>query len=57
VVFVVDDLVSWLVGRLADAGYQKVSTRLRGSEQDRALKQAVMGAVQACRVPELVRST
>lgn len=45
--FVVDDLVSWLVGRLADAGYQKVSTRLRGSEQDRALKQAVMGAVQA----------
>ena len=46
-VFVVDDLVSWLVGRLADAGYQKVSTRLRGSEKDRALKQAVMGAVQA----------
>jgi hypothetical protein len=47
VVFVVDDLVSWLVGRLADAGYQKVSTRLLGSEQDRALKQAVRGAVQA----------
>jgi hypothetical protein len=47
VVFVVDDLVSWLTGRLADAGYQKVSTRLFGSPQDRALKQAVLVAVQA----------
>ena len=44
---VVDDLVGWLVGRLADAGYQKVSTRLRGSEQDRVLSQAVAVAVQA----------
>jgi Tetratricopeptide repeat len=47
VVFVADDLVSWLVGRLADAGYKKLSTALRGSEQDRALKQAATAAVQA----------
>src|SRR5580704_15320597 len=47
VVLVVDDLVGWLVGRLADAGYQKVSRRLWGSEQDRALKEAVTVAVQA----------
>jgi hypothetical protein len=46
-VLVVDDLVGWLVGRLADAGYKKVSTRLRGGEQDRALRQAVTVAVQA----------
>ena len=45
-VFVVDDLVSWLVGRIADVGYNKVSTRLRGSEQDRALRQAITAAVQ-----------
>ena len=46
-VFVVDDLVGWLIGRLADAGYQKLSTLLRGSDQDRALKAAVTAAVQA----------
>ena len=45
--FVVDDLVGWLVGRLADAGYQKLTTLLRGSDQARALKQAVTAAVQA----------
>ena len=45
--FVVDDLVGWLVGRLADAGYQKLATLLRGSDQARALKQAVTAAVQA----------
>lgn len=44
---VVDDLVSWLTGRLADAGYQKLSTWLRGSEQDQALRQTVTVAVQA----------
>ncbi len=44
--FIVDDLVSWLVGRLADAGYQKLNTRLRGSDQERALKRAVAAAVQ-----------
>jgi hypothetical protein len=46
-VFVVDDLVGWLIGRLADAGYQKLTTLLRGSDQARALKQAVAAAVQA----------
>jgi hypothetical protein len=46
-VFVVDDLVGWLVGRLADAGYQKLTTLLRGSDQARALNQAVTAAVQA----------
>jgi hypothetical protein len=45
--FVVDDLVSWLIERLADAGYRKVSTRLRGSEQERVLRQAVTAAVRA----------
>jgi hypothetical protein len=45
-VFVVDDLISWLTGRLAEAGYQKVSTWLFGSEQDRALKEAVTAAVR-----------
>lgn len=45
-VFVVDDLVGWLVGRVADAGYQKLTTRLLGSDQARALKQAVTAAVQ-----------
>ena len=46
-VFVVDDLVAWLIGRLADAGYQKLTTLVRGSPQERALKQAVKSAVQA----------
>ena len=45
--FVVDNLVSWLIGRLADAGYQKLSTWLHGSDQARALKGAVAAAVQA----------
>ena len=46
-VFVVDDLLGWLVGRLADAGYQKLATLVRGSDQARALKAAVTAAVQA----------
>jgi hypothetical protein len=46
-VFVVDDLVVWLVGRLADAGYQRLVTRVRGSDQERALKETVTAAVQA----------
>ena len=37
-VFIVDDLVSWLIGRLADAGYQRLATRVFGSDQARALK-------------------
>ena len=46
-VFVVDDLVNWLVERLADAGYQKLKTLVGGSDQARALKKAVRAAVQA----------
>jgi hypothetical protein len=46
-VFVVDDLVGWLIGRLADAGYQKLVTLVRGSDQARALKSAVEAAVAA----------
>jgi uncharacterized protein YidB (DUF937 family) len=45
-VFVVDDLVGWLIGHLADAGYHKLATLLRGSDQVRALKAAVTAAVQ-----------
>jgi hypothetical protein len=37
-VFVVDDLVSWLIGRLADAGYQKLNTRLHGGERGGVVK-------------------
>ena len=29
----------WLVGRLAEAGYQRLVTRMRGSAQERALKE------------------
>ena len=36
-VFVVDDLVNWLVERLADAGYQELKTLVGGSDQARAL--------------------
>jgi len=46
-VFVVDDLLGWLIGRLADAGYQKLATLVRGSDQARALKAAATAAVQA----------
>jgi hypothetical protein len=46
-VFVVDDLVGWLIGRLAEAGYQKLITLVRGSDQARALNAAVKAAVEA----------
>jgi len=46
-VFGVDNLVGWLIGRLLDAGYQKLATRVRGSDQARALRKAVEAAVQA----------
>jgi hypothetical protein len=32
-VFVVDDLLAWRIGRLADAGYQKLIARVRGSDR------------------------
>ena len=44
-----DDLLGWLVGRVADADYQKLLTRFRGSDRDsdRALKPALETAVKA----------
>jgi 2-methylcitrate dehydratase PrpD len=36
-----------LIERLADAGYKKLSMMLRGSDQARALKEAVTAAVRA----------
>jgi hypothetical protein len=32
VVFVADDLVAWLIGRLADAGFKKLTTLVLGTE-------------------------
>jgi len=38
--FVADDLVAWLIGLLADAGFKKLTTLVRGTGQQRALRQA-----------------
>jgi hypothetical protein len=46
VVFVADDLAAWLIGRLADAGFQKLTTLVLGTEQQRALRQAAAAAVE-----------
>ena len=46
VVFVADDLVAWLIGRLADAGFKKLTTLVLGTEQQRALRQAAATAVE-----------
>jgi hypothetical protein len=46
-VFVVDDLLGWLVGLVADAGRKKLVTRVLGSDQERALRPAVEAAVEA----------
>jgi hypothetical protein len=45
-VFGADNLVGWLIGRLLDAGYKKLSTRLLGTDQNRALKEALTAAVE-----------
>ena len=45
-VFVADDLVAWLIGRLADAGFKKLTTLVRGTDQQRALRQAAEAAVE-----------
>jgi hypothetical protein len=47
VVFVVDDLLGWLVGLVADAGRKKLVTLVLGSDQERALRQATVAAVEA----------
>jgi uncharacterized protein YidB (DUF937 family) len=44
--FVADDLVAWLVGKLADAGSQRLITWAFGSDQERALRRAATAAVQ-----------
>src|SRR6266487_3794646 len=46
-VFVVDDLLAWLVGLVADAGRKKLITRVLGTDQERALRPAVEAAVEA----------
>jgi hypothetical protein len=46
-VFIVDDLLAWLVGLVADAGGKKLVTLVLGSDQKRALRPAVEAAVAA----------
>jgi hypothetical protein len=46
VMFVADDLVAWLIGLLADAGFKKLTTLVRGTDQQRALRQAAAAAVE-----------
>jgi hypothetical protein len=46
VVFVADDLASWLVGLIADAGRKRLTTALFGTDQERALRSAATAAVQ-----------
>ncbi len=43
--FIVDDLVAWLVGLLADAG-KKLTALVLGSDQERALGRAATAAIQ-----------
>jgi hypothetical protein len=47
VVFVVDDLLAWLVGLVANASGKKLVTRVLGTDQERALRPAVQAAVAA----------
>ena len=44
--FIVDDLVAWLVGLLADAGRKKLTALVLGSDQERALGRAATAAIQ-----------
>jgi hypothetical protein len=46
-VFVVDDLLAWLIGLVADAGPRKLVTLMLGTDQQRALRPAVEAAVAA----------
>ena len=45
--FVVDDLVAWLIGLLADAGRRNLVAFVLGDEQERALRQVCMAALTA----------
>jgi len=40
VAFVVNDLVGWLIGLLAEAGRKKLITLVLGSDQERAQRKA-----------------
>ena len=44
--FVVDDLLAWLVGLVADAGRKKLVTLVLGSDQERALRKVAEAAVE-----------
>ena len=44
--FIADDLAAWLAGLLADAGRRKVAALVFGTDQQRALRQAVTDAIQ-----------
>jgi hypothetical protein len=50
VVLVVDDLLGWLVGLVADAGRKKLVTLVLGTDQERALRRAAEAAVEATAV-------
>jgi WD40 repeat protein len=43
--FIADDLGSWLVGLLANAGRKKLTTWVLGTEQERALRSAASSAI------------
>jgi hypothetical protein len=47
VALIVDDLLAWLVGLLAEAGRKKLITLVLGTDQERALRPAVRAAVEA----------
>jgi hypothetical protein len=46
VAFVADDLAAWLVALLADTDRKKLSTFVRGTDQERALRSAATAAVE-----------
>jgi len=46
VVFVADDLAAWLVALLADAGRQRLTGWVLGTDQERALRRAAAAAIQ-----------
>ena len=46
VVFVADDLAMWLIAALADAGRGRLTTLVRGTDQERELRQAAAAAVR-----------
>lgn len=46
VVFVADDLVSWLIGMLADTGRKKLANLIHGTDQERELRAAATAAIE-----------